>query len=180
MAQSHETVSLLLVDAPALARRAPEHDLDVAELTAEVDDVLHQSTPNAGTLGVVASVRARGVLAASADVAVGGVAQDGVARVGRVGVEGCHARVRAARGAAIHARDVGEGAAGVDDELEPARGGAQIHVRVVVAVLLHGTVQRGGGVGVVRRCGGGFVVAEESAAAVVVRGARAGGVEGHA
>ena len=100
--------------------------------------------------------------------------------MGRVGVEGCHARVRAARGAAIHARDVGEGAAGVDDELESARGGAQIHIRVVVAVLLHGTVQRGGGVGVVRRCGGGFVVAEESAAAVVVRGARAGGVEGHA
>ena len=180
VAQSHETVSLLLVDAPALARRAPEHDLDVAELAAEVDDVLHQSTPNAGTLGVVASVRARGVLAASADVAVGGVAQDGSVRAGRVGVEGCHARVRAARGAAIHARDVGEGAAGVDDELESARGGAQIHIRVVVAVLLHGTVQRGGGVGVVRRCGGGFVVAEESAAAVVVRGARAGGVEGHA
>ena len=183
VAESHETVSLLLVNAPALARRASEHDLDVAEVAAEVDDVLHQSAAHAGTLGVVASVRARvgaGGRVASAGVAVGGVASDRGARGGRVGVEGVRARVRAARGAAIHARDVGEGAAGVDDELEPARGGAQIHVRVVVAVLLHGTVQGGGGVGVVRGGGGGVVVAEESAAAVVVGGARARGVEGPA
>ena len=179
--EAHEPVRDLVVDPPGLPRRAPERHREVAKVPAEVDDVLHDVALDAGVFRVPAIVYARmfSVSRAPAVDARVGSAVDGFVRRGGFGVVRRGARVSAARGAARGARDVGECAAGVDDDLERPRGDAERDVSVVVSVLAHGAVQR------VRRVRGGGVVGggvllrlpEEDAAPRAVLRTRERGVE---